>query len=271
MRRAAARAASAATLHQLVPPRRRSARPARAGRVAPVVRGAGASTTAARASPSATPRAATERQHRAQSPAHKQLLVATRTSTTTCSRARARSFSSNISLSSVTLALSLLRSSSRWQPHSQDRNSPGHEPPHFHSSSRFRLFLLSSSLALWLTGSLTQGGSRDGIESYLTGQSSDTQPLPTYGADSEVGQNSDQGIVTFGRNVLICSNLSYCNCFEYIRSFIARVKLPSVSITTPGVSPHHTMTCGDVGGRVTDGADSPVAAGWSDRARAMAL
>ena len=98
-------------------------------------------------------------------------------STTTCSRARARSFSSNICLSSVTLALSLLRSSSRWQPHSQDRNSPGHEPPHFHSSSRFRLFLLSSSLALWLTGSLTQGGSRDGIESYLTGQSSDTQPL----------------------------------------------------------------------------------------------
>ena len=46
----------------------------------------------------------------------------------------------------------------------------------------------------------------------------------------EVGQNSAQGIVTFGRNVLICSNLSYCNCFEYIRSFIARVKLPSVSI-----------------------------------------
>ena len=37
------------------------------------------------------------------------------------------------------------------------------------------------------------------------------------------------------------------------------------------MSPHHTMPCGDVGGRATDGADSPVAAGWSDRARAMAL
>jgi hypothetical protein len=39
----------------------------------------------------------------------------------------------------------------------------------------------------------------------------------------------------------------------------------------PSGSPHHTMTCGDVGGRVTDDADSPVAVGWSDRARAMAL
>ena len=38
-----------------------------------------------------------------------------------------------------------------------------------------------------------------------------------------------------------------------------------------GVSPHHTMAGGDVGGRVTDGADSPAAAGWSDRARAVAL
>ena len=36
---------------------------------------------------------------------------------------------------------------------------------------------LSSSLTLWLTGSLTQGGSKDGIEIYLTGQSSDTQRL----------------------------------------------------------------------------------------------
>ena len=38
-----------------------------------------------------------------------------------------------------------------------------------------------------------------------------------------------------------------------------------------GVSPHHTMAGGDVGGIVTDGADSPAAAGWSDRARAVAL
>ena len=40
---------------------------------------------------------------------------------------------------------------------------------------------------------------------------------------------------------------------------------------TTGVSPHHTMTCTDVGGRVTDGAGSSVAAEWSDRARAVAL
>ena len=40
---------------------------------------------------------------------------------------------------------------------------------------------------------------------------------------------------------------------------------------TTGVSPHHTMTCTDVGGRVTDGAGSSVAAEWSDRARTVAL
>ena len=34
---------------------------------------------------------------------------------------------------------------------------------------------------------------------------------------------------------------------------------------------YHTMAGGDVRGRVTDGSDSPIAAGWSDRARAMAL
>ena len=44
------------------------------------------------------------------------------------------------------------------------------------------------------------------------------------------GQNSAPGIVAFGRNVLICSNLSYCYCFEKNRSFIAKVDLPSVSI-----------------------------------------
>ena len=65
------------------------------------------------------------------------------------------------------------------------------------------------------------------------GQSSDTQPLPMWVGSME---NEKEGAefapseVTFGRNVLICSNLSYCNCFEYIRSFIAKVKLPSASI-----------------------------------------
>ena len=40
---------------------------------------------------------------------------------------------------------------------------------------------------------------------------------------------------------------------------------------TTGVSPYHTMTCTDVGGRVTDGAGSSVAVEWSDRARTVAL
>ena len=38
-----------------------------------------------------------------------------------------------------------------------------------------------------------------------------------------------------------------------------------------GVSPHHTMICTDVGGRVADGAGSSVAAEWSNRARTVAL
>ena len=44
------------------------------------------------------------------------------------------------------------------------------------------------------------------------------------------GQNSAPSEVTFGRNVLICSNLSYLNCFEKNRSFIAYLDLPSASI-----------------------------------------
>ena len=35
--------------------------------------------------------------------------------------------------------------------------------------------------------------------------------------------------------------------------------------------PHHTMTCTDVEGRVTDGAGSSIAVEWSDRARTEAL
>ena len=40
---------------------------------------------------------------------------------------------------------------------------------------------------------------------------------------------------------------------------------------TTGLSPYHTMTCTDFGGRVTDGAGSSVADEWSDRARTVAL
>ena len=46
---------------------------------------------------------------------------------------------------------------------------------------------------------------------------------------------------------------------------------PSSDRRTTGVSPHHTMTCTDVGGRVTVGAGSSMAVEWSDRARAVAL
>ena len=40
---------------------------------------------------------------------------------------------------------------------------------------------------------------------------------------------------------------------------LCRSRRTSSDRRTTGVSPHHTMACGDVGGRVTDGADSPVA------------
>ena len=47
--------------------------------------------------------------------------------------------------------------------------------------------------------------------------------------------------------------------------------LRSSRFSRTGVSQHHTMAGGDVRGTVTDGSDSPVAVGWSDRARAMTL
>ena len=40
---------------------------------------------------------------------------------------------------------------------------------------------------------------------------------------------------------------------------------------TTGVSPHHTMMCTDVGGKVANGAGSSVAVERSDRARTVAL
>ena len=40
---------------------------------------------------------------------------------------------------------------------------------------------------------------------------------------------------------------------------------------TTGVSPHHTMTCTDLEGRVADGAGSSVPVEWSDRARTVTL
>ena len=61
------------------------------------------------------------------------------------------------------------------------------------------------------------------------------------------------------------------------RALLARLARLSRSHRSPsdrrttGVSPHHTMTCTDVGGRVVNGAGSSVAAEWSDRARTVAL
>ena len=40
---------------------------------------------------------------------------------------------------------------------------------------------------------------------------------------------------------------------------------------TIGVSPHHTLACTDIGGRVMDCAGSSIAAEWPDRARTVAL
>ena len=52
---------------------------------------------------------------------------------------------------------------------------------------------------------------------------------------------------------------------------LCRSRRSSSGRRTTGVSPHQTMTCTDVGGRVTDGAGSSVAAEWSDRARMVTL
>ena len=38
-----------------------------------------------------------------------------------------------------------------------------------------------------------------------------------------------------------------------------------------GAFPHRALACDDFGGRVADGADSPAAVGWPDRARTVAL
>ena len=52
---------------------------------------------------------------------------------------------------------------------------------------------------------------------------------------------------------------------------LCRSHRPASDRRTTGVSPHQTMTCNDVGGRVADGAGSSVAAEWTDRARAVTL
>ena len=50
------------------------------------------------------------------------------------------------------------------------------------------------------------------------------------------------------------------------RACVARIDR-RVTYRRSGVSPHHTMACGDVGGRETDEACSSVAVGWSRIAR----
>ena len=188
------------------PRRRRSARPAGAGE--PLLRrenrgrdGGGA------ASASATPRAATGRQHRGivfpsrHTPAagheHRDM------------RMRVRALCLRSSLRRQGPSLFLYCPLTLSDNHTRRPQTPPPPAANYHPSSRFRSCLLSSSLTLWLTGSFTQGGSKDGVEIYLTGQSIDTQPLPTYGADSEVGQNFDQGTVALARCLFILPNLPY--------------------------------------------------------------
>ena len=66
-------------------------------------------------------------------------------------------------------------------------------------------------------------------------------------------------------------------CLVNVHSRQARCALVSLAsiaewpVNNRCVSAPHDDMRRDVGGRVTDGADSPVAVGWSDRARAMAL
>ena len=56
-----------------------------------------------------------------------------------------------------------------------------------------------------------------------------------------------------------------------VRALVCRSYRSPNDRRTTGVSPHHTMTCTDVGGRVTDGAGSSVAVEWPDRARKVTL
>ena len=48
--------------------------------------------------------------------------------------------------------------------------------------------------------------------------------------NDRAGRLGSVGDEVVGRNVLICSNLSYCYCFEKNRSFIVYLDLPSASI-----------------------------------------
>ena len=137
-------------------------------------RGAASASASARCSSLA----ATGGQHRGinvSRQARKQLLVGS--STETCARARARSLSLRSPRRRQGPSLFLYCALTLSDNHTRRPQTPPPPAAHYHSSSRFRSFLLSSSLTLWLTGSLTQGRSKDGIEIDLTGQSSDTQRL----------------------------------------------------------------------------------------------
>ena len=60
------------------------------------------------------------------------------------------------------------------------------------------------------------------------------------------------------------------NVGPYPNSRLSR-SLRSSGFSRTGVSQHHTMAGGSVRGTVADGSDPPMAIGWSDRARVMAL
>ena len=108
--------------------------------------------------------------------ARKQLLVGS--STATCARARARSLSLRSPRRRQGPSLFLYCALTLPDNHTRRPQTPPPPAAHYHSSSRFRSFFLSSSLTLWLTGSLTQGGS--GLYRNLPHRAvaSDTQPRP---------------------------------------------------------------------------------------------
>ena len=103
-------------------------------------------------------------------------------------------------------------------------------------------------------------------------------PRTPRSCDGPRGSHSMRPLGLAGQRSLLQARLARCLCRSH--------RSPSDRRTT-GVSPHHTMTCTDVGGRATDGAGakgtffymieedslagSSVAIEWSDHARTVTL
>ena len=92
----------------------------------------------------------------------------------------------------------------------------------FHPRSHSGSLALSHKEEAGMASKVTSQGSR------ATHNRSNVTELWVFRTEFCAEHRTNQ--VTFGRNVLICSNLSYCHCFEKNRSFIAKVDLPRISI-----------------------------------------